>query len=208
MAVVDVASSPASFMTSALFALPAVNASSRHVDLRNASAQLIYDQSVMLRGSGGRKTANRCFSHVPPQQNRCRQQRAYATARHLDHAFPATAPFCSMWRSHVACSRNIPASVSRVMRRTSDYWSKAGACHDAGWCVYLRQCTAPCRVKKRQISSQPTAQGVWKPTLDLGNRLKWLNGSPKVSPQQAQPVRAPSTASVPASEAAAEAVSA
>ena len=34
------------------------------------------------------------------------------------------------------------------------------------------------RVKKRQISAQPTAQGVWKPTLDLGSRLKWLNGKP------------------------------
>jgi len=38
----------------------AVNASSRHVDVRNASAELIYEQSVWLRSSGGRKTANRC----------------------------------------------------------------------------------------------------------------------------------------------------
>lgn len=44
------------------------------------------------------------------------------------------------------------------------------------------------RVKKRQISSQPTAQGVWKPTLDLGGSLKWLNGKPGA---QSQGGRAP-----------------
>ena len=38
----------------------AVNASSRHVDVSNTPAELIYEQSVWLRSSGGRKTANRC----------------------------------------------------------------------------------------------------------------------------------------------------
>ncbi len=46
------------------------------------------------------------------------------------------------------------------------------------------------RVKKRQISSQPTAQGVWKPTLDLEGRLQWLNGHPKAAGQRQQPQHA------------------
>ena len=54
------------------------------------------------------------------------------------------------------------------------------------------------RVKKRQISSQPTAQGVWKPALDLGGQLKWLNGNSKVPAPKAQPLHAPATASVSA----------
>jgi hypothetical protein len=63
------------------------------------------------------------------------------------------------------------------------------------------------RVKKRQISSQPTAQGVWKPTLDLGGQLKWLNGNSKVSAQKAQPVQASAPASVQPLQPAADAAS-
>lgn len=43
------------------------------------------------------------------------------------------------------------------------------------------------RVKKRQISSQPTAQGVWKANLDLGGSLKWLNGKPGAGSDAASP---------------------
>ena len=34
------------------------------MDLRNAPADVIYEQSVWLRGSGGRKTANRCYTSL------------------------------------------------------------------------------------------------------------------------------------------------
>ena len=59
----------------------------------------------------------------------------------------------------------------------------------AGRCALDVRCGL-LRVKKRQISSQPTAQGVWKPTLDLEGRLQWLNGHPKAAGQRQQPQHA------------------